>query len=335
MDLVTRLSSLFGKNSDYPTEYKRFKKAMSRNPGDQGLKAQFIKFSLLNRFTNREAVEGHMGEILRMFDRISQEEPFDLQCHYLVGKYHQEMGDYRQAYQVYLNALRRFNRYVGKNPDLKSDNVELAYSVALNLMTLQSNPVDPEVERCFKIIRKSFPLHLKRIELENEMAKPAPDRARIKALTEEVRRFKTEEDKNLPEAAPESREAPAKKVPPTAEEPAARPPVHAPKALFSKIFSDLAPEAVGLSGAKAGNPREGKTQPPEGEKMDFLKLPPPSDFSDQGFGFMAYLQDRWEGPFTPSQLHSKGFLRPVTWVCRVGSQQVLQAYEVPDLHRFF
>ena len=105
---------------------------------------------------------------------------FDLQCHYLVGKYYQEAKDNRKAYQVYLNAIKRFNQYVVKNPDLKSENVELAYSVALNLMTLQSSPFDPELEKCFKNIRKSYPLHVKRIEFENEMAKPAPDKVRIR-----------------------------------------------------------------------------------------------------------------------------------------------------------
>ena len=140
--MFAQLSSLFGKNSDYSAEYNRFKKAMARNSRDHGLKAQFIKFCLLNRFTKHETMESHIAEALALFETIDHTEAFDLQCHYLVGKYYQEVKDFRKAYQVYLGAIKHFNRYVGKNPDLKSDNVELAFSVALNLMTLQSNPID-------------------------------------------------------------------------------------------------------------------------------------------------------------------------------------------------
>ncbi len=50
---------------------------------------------------------------------------------------------------------------------------------------------------------------------------------------------------------------------------------------------------------------------------------------------MVYTNNSWEGPFTPLQLSSKGFLKPGTWVCRAGSQHVTQAYEVPDLLLLF
>src|SRR5579859_701892 len=152
------IDSLLGKDTDYTDEYKRFKKSIERNPGDYGLKAEFIKFCLLNRFTKHEVVKDHIAEALKLFDSIANADAFDLQCHYLVGKYYQEERDLRKAYQVYLNAVKRFNQYTGKNPNMKSENTELAYSVALNLMTLQSNPVDPQVELCFRLIRKSFPL---------------------------------------------------------------------------------------------------------------------------------------------------------------------------------
>ena len=56
------ISSLFGSKSTYPTEYKKFKKAMAENPRDHGLKAQFIKFCLLNRFTKHETMENHIKE---------------------------------------------------------------------------------------------------------------------------------------------------------------------------------------------------------------------------------------------------------------------------------
>jgi len=192
-----KLSDLFGKDSDVSATYKRFKKTMERNNGDYGLKTQFIKFCLLNRFTNNKSIENYIAEALALFETIENDHGFDIQCHYLVGKYYQEDKDYRKAYQIYLTAIRRFNQYVAKHPNLKTENSELAYSISLNLMILQSNPIDPEVEKCFKIIHKSYALHVKRFEFENEMAKPAPDKARIKQLKEEVRMLKAEEEKEI------------------------------------------------------------------------------------------------------------------------------------------
>jgi len=205
-----KLSELFGKDSDVSATYKRFKKAMERNSGDYGLKAQFIKFCLLNRFTNTKTIENYIAEALALFETIENSHGFDIQCHYLVGKYYQEDKNYRKAYYIYLTAIKRFNQYVEKHPNLKSENSELAYSIALNLMILQSNPVDPEVEKCFKIIHKSFPLHVKRFEFENEMAKPAPNKDRIKQLKEEIRQLKIDEEKEVLTATVE--ETPANPV---------------------------------------------------------------------------------------------------------------------------
>jgi hypothetical protein len=314
-------SFLRGKGSDYSSEFKRYEKAMERNPADQGLKTQFIKFCLLNRFTWKDIQQEHITEALRMFEGIQDGDSFDLQCHYLVGKYYQEIQDYRKAYGVYLNAIKRFNQYVGKNPDLKSDNTDQAYSVALNLMSLQSNPIDPEVERCFKIIRKSFPLHLKQVELENEMGKPAPDQGRVWQLTEEIRRLKAEEDKELAAAQAEVPKPEKKEEEPSNAQPAPT------KGIFSKLFSELSPSSVGLSGMPE---EESPKTRAGGENGDFLKLSPLSEANPNAV-FMAFHDEKWVGPFTLSQLKSEGFLRSSTWVCRPGSQQVLQAYEVPDL----
>jgi hypothetical protein len=172
--------SLFGKSDDYLSEYENLKKSLKRNPNDHLLKIRFINFCLTNRFTKHEAMEEHVAEALKLFESVEQAEPFDLQCHYLVGKYFQGNQDHHRAYRAYLNAIKRFNRHSVKNPELKGDNADLAYSVALNLIALQSDPIDPELEICFKLIRKSLPLHLKRFQLEHEMGKPAPDKERIK-----------------------------------------------------------------------------------------------------------------------------------------------------------
>lgn len=316
------LSQLFGKKSSYPSEYKRFKKALQQNPLDYGLKAQFIKFCLLNRFTKHEVVESHMAEALALFEKIEHERNFDLQCHYLVGKYYQEERNARKAYQIYLDAIKYFNQYVVKNPDLKSENVELAYSIALNLMTLQSNPADPELEKCFKNIRKSYPLHVKRIEMENEMAKPAPDSARIKQLAEEIRKLRTEEGKEsspvpamVKAAAPEEKPAQAPSLPEEKKDD-----------IFSKLFRVPTLVLEDLKDLR-------KTEAPALlEKEDSFKLSPLYDNTDHGSTFMVFQNDDWEGPYTLPQLRSLGSLSHGTWVCRVGSQLVTQAYEVPDLH---
>ncbi len=333
MGFIDQLSSLIGKDSDYAAEYKRYKKGMERNPGDYGLKAQFIKFCLLNRFTKQQMSQDHMAEALKLFEDIAETETFDLQCHYLVGKYYQEERDTKRAYRVYLHAIKRFNQLVMKSPDLKSENAELAYSVALNLMTLQTNPIAPEVETCFKIIRKSFPLHLKRIEFENEMAKPAPDKARVKQLSEEIRKLRAEEEKEIPASSPAKKttqEAPVEK--------SAAPPEPKPKegkGIFSKLFSELSPDSLGLS--ESGEPGSPKAQakPEGGDRVDSFKLHLPTEAANNGSAFLVFHDDKWEGPFTISQLRTMGFLRHATWVCRDGSQQVLQAYEVPDLQPLF
>jgi len=357
MGLISGFSSLLGKDSSYSVEYKKFKKAIQRNPADIGLKSEFIKFCLLNRFTNQEAAEDHVSEALRLFESFPDTDHFDLQCHYLVGKYYQEEKDYRKAYQVYLNALKRFNQRVAKDPALKAENVELVYSVALNLMALQSDPVAPEVEQSFKIIRKSFPLHLKRIEFENEMAKPAPNAARIKQLTEEIRRLKAEEEKGSSPAPAEKTHAAApaekasavlpvekatpassdQKAPETTEpskavEAAPGVKLKEPKGFFSKLFTELSPESLGLT-ASQSDPQNPKILRDKADSADSLKLSPPSE-AGAGSTFLVHHNNHWEGPYTPAQLQSLGFLKPAAWVCRAGSQQVIQAYEVPDLQAF-
>ncbi len=328
---------LFGKNSNYSADYKKFKKAMSANPGDYILKAQFIKFCLLNRFTKHETIKDHITEALGMFENIARAESFDLQCHYLVGKYYQEDRDTRKAYQVYLYAIQRFNDYVVENPDLKSENTELAYSIALNLMTLQLNPVDPEVERCFKIIRKSFPLHLKRIELEHEMAKPAPEKAKIKQLGEAIRKLKAqEEEKEKENPAP----APAEEkitAPEEAKAPEPKPKPKDGKGINSKLFRDLSLDPMGFAELTKKVDLRPDLMPEKPGYMDSFQLSPLPDSQAHGPAFMVYHEEHnhWEGPYSPDQLRNMGFLKPASWVCRAGSDQVIQAYESPDLQVLF
>jgi tetratricopeptide (TPR) repeat protein len=362
MDLAAQLSSLFGKSDNYSAEYKKFKKSIALNPRDQGLKIRFIHFCLLNRFMKHETAEEHIAEALHAFEGIDHTHAFDIQTHYLVGKYYQEIKDNRRAYQVYLDAIKRFNRYVGTNPNLKSDNAESAYSIALNLMTLQSNPVDPELRQCFKILRKSYPLHLKRIELENEMSKPAPDPTRIWELKNEILSLKGEEESASSSPAQEKMAA-SSIAKPEEQEARLSPPVDEPARVEEKTPVNEPVQAVMVSppsepaqAAKekhkdpkkeiqAGSKEPGKGRkknvqtielsPGDGENLDFLKLSPTFEKSSPDTFFMVYKDESWEGPYTPLQLSSKGFLKPETWVCRAGSQHVTQAYEVPDLLLLF
>ena len=336
------MAFLFGKTSTHSAEYKRFKKAIEKNPGDLSLKGQFVKFCLMNRFTNQEGDEDHIPEALTLFATIENREPFDLQCHYLVGKFYQEERDFRRAYGIYLEAIKRFNHFAQKEPNFKADNGELAYSVALNLMALQSDPVDPHVEVCFKIIRKSFPLHQKQAELDAEMAKPAPDKRRIRKLSDEIQKLRVEEEK-LTQAAPpteqaapaekpaEAKTAPVEQAAPSEIPKAPEPPPVELKGLFSKLFNELAPDKLGLTGLPSNDTRSTPAAKAKGERIDSFILSPLSDRPTQGSSFLVFHDNQWEGPFTPSELSAKGFLKSATWVCRKGNKQVVQAYEVPDL----
>ncbi|HVZ80431.1 MAG TPA: hypothetical protein VHE12_06455 [bacterium] len=395
MGILTPLTSLLRKGSDFEAELKRYRIALQRNPNDLDLKTDLIKFILLNRFTDPQNVGEYIQEALRTFETVAGSDLFDFQCHYLVGKYYQEVKDGKNAYRVYLGALKRFNKMSEKDVNLRAEHTELAYSVALNLMTLQHDPVDPEVEKCFKVIRRSFPLHLKRIEYEHEMGKPAPDRSKLKKLVEEIKSLRGEEEKSPP-GAPEA-VAPALSAPPaekpverkaeetkpalsTAEEvlerekriaaaraalpvigkpvdkvpekkedpapaasapaqkvPEKKPePVQAPspaskaseaKGFFSPLFNQLAPAAVGLTapgGTKENPGRQGTGSGPESLTLF-------GSFEAGDKMFMAFHNDQWEGPFTVDKLKDMHFLQPSTWVCRAGSQMVMQAYEAPEL----
>jgi len=317
MGLFNGISSLLGKESDYSSEYKRFRKAVDQHPSDEGLRFQFIKFCLLNRITGRGTHADHIQEALGLFESIQNSEAFDLQCHYLVGKYYQEEKNPRKAYQVYLDALKRFNRMVTANPGLKNDNADQAYSVSLNLMTLQSDPVDPEVEKCFKTIRKSLPLNLKRIEFDAERAKPVPDPIRIKHLAAEIRKLKADEDKTsegIPAAQITVSGSPTLIEPQKADPGPRREPTPTP-----------------IGSAKSG---PGKLEIPLREiKEPVRETRPTSSYMEppQGVSYMAHENNMWLGPYTPTELQTMGFLKATTWVCLFGTQNVVQAFEVPDL----
>ena len=188
------LSQKGKKGAQYTAEYEKYKKAIQRNHHDHGLMAQFIKFLLVSHFTLEDAPKTHLTEALALYEEIDKSDHFDPQIYYLVGRYYQDKDDLK-AQKVYLAGVQHFNRYVQKNPGLKSDFVDIAYALALNFLTHQYGQIHPDLDKFFKIIRKSYPLHNKRIELENELRKPTPNQTHIKQLAQELRELKAIVDK--------------------------------------------------------------------------------------------------------------------------------------------
>ena len=148
----------FLKRLAYTAEFTNFKKILKNNPNDHALRAKFAKYCLKHYFNHQAVAETHLIEAVNQFDNIVSSDIFDLEIFYLMGKYYQGMDD-RKAKQVYLEGITRFNRYVEKNPGLKHDHVETAFSMALNLLALQTGHIDPELEKFFKSVRRTYLKH--------------------------------------------------------------------------------------------------------------------------------------------------------------------------------
>jgi len=148
----------FLKKLAYSAEFKNYKKTLKDNPGDHALRARFAKYCLKHYFNHQAVAETHLIEAVNQFDNIVHADIFDLEIYYLMGKYYQGMDDHK-ARQVYIDGITKFNRYIEKNPGLKHDYVETAFSMALNLLALKSSHIDPELERFFKSIRKTYLKH--------------------------------------------------------------------------------------------------------------------------------------------------------------------------------
>lgn len=182
----------FLKNYVHSAEFRKYKKAIRKNPSDYILRAQFAKYCLQHCFTHHGGMETHRIEAVNQFENITRSDIFDPEIYYLMGRYCQQT-DNRRAKEVYLEGIKQFNRYIEKNPDFRSE-METTLAIAMNLLTLQTSHVDPELEKFFKYIRRSYPLHVKRVELENEMEKTDSDQERIKQLIQEVKQLKASHD---------------------------------------------------------------------------------------------------------------------------------------------
>lgn len=177
------------KTAKYSSEHKKFRESLKRNSHDHGLKSQFVKFCLLSHHTLEGIPQAHLDEALGLYEDLAQTNLFDPHLYYLVGRYYQDK-DNLKAQKVYLAGVQHFNHHVGKHPHLKSDFVDMAYAIALNFVTLQYGQNHPDLDKFFKTIRKSYPLHNKRVELENELRKPNPNQALIQQLAQELRELK-------------------------------------------------------------------------------------------------------------------------------------------------
>ena len=188
------------KTAKYSREFNNYKKSLKRNSNDHALLSQFIKFCLKNHFILEDMPEAHLNEALELFKKMEQSDYFDPQVFYLVGRYYQGKDDLK-AQNAYLSGIRSFNRYIEKNPGLKSDHVELAYALALNFLNFQFGQIHPDLEIFFKTVRKSYPVLNKRVELENELMKSKPDQDRVKQLSKELKELREITSKSRPKLA--------------------------------------------------------------------------------------------------------------------------------------
>jgi tetratricopeptide (TPR) repeat protein len=191
MDLFGNLllAPMKKKGARYHSERKKFQKALEQNPRDQSLRAQLVKLCLYSHFTGEGVPEEHLSDALAHYEEAVQADHFDPSLYYLVGRYYQDKND-RKAQAVYLEGVRHFNRYIEQNPGLKGEHVEIAYALALNFVSQQSGQSHPDLEQLFKTIRKSYPLHNKFVELENELRHPDPDPERVQRLVRELKDIK-------------------------------------------------------------------------------------------------------------------------------------------------
>ncbi len=134
-------------------EFKKFKEAVRRNPNDHLLRVRFAKFCLNQYFTHKGNSKQHGIEAVNQFENINHSEVMDLEVYYLMGKFYQGQ-DNSKAISIYKKGIARYNEYSTKNLDFRHEYVELAFSIALNLLHLENNEADPELEKFFRVIRQ-------------------------------------------------------------------------------------------------------------------------------------------------------------------------------------
>lgn len=135
-------------------EFRKFKDAVQRNPQDHYLRARFAKYCLKTYFQGSSS-KVHMVEAVNQFENIVHSDVLDLEVFYLMGKYYQGQDNHK-ASEIYRKGIKRYNDFVSKSVEFRHDYVETAFTIALNLLSLESNVADPELEKFFKNVRRTY-----------------------------------------------------------------------------------------------------------------------------------------------------------------------------------
>lgn len=135
-------------------EFKKFKDAVRRNPHDHVLRARFAKYCLKSHFQGSPS-DTYAVEAVNQFENIAHSDVLDLEVFYLMGKYYQGL-DNKKAISIYQTGIKRYNDFLSKSLELRHDYVEMAFTIALNLLALESNHADPELEKFFKTVRRTY-----------------------------------------------------------------------------------------------------------------------------------------------------------------------------------
>jgi hypothetical protein len=94
-------------------------------------------------------------EAVKQFENIDHLELRELEIYYLMGKYYQGQND-KMAIEVYLKGIKKYNKFSDLDNAMRDEFVEIAFSLALSLLKLESNQPSPELEKFFKIVRHTY-----------------------------------------------------------------------------------------------------------------------------------------------------------------------------------
>ena len=135
-------------------ELRKYKEALRRNPQDHHLRARYAKYCL-NSYFQDSSSKIHVVEAVNQFENIEHSEVLDLEVFYLMGKFYQG-NDNKKAIDIYKKGIQRYNDFVNKSVEFRHEHVETAFAIALNLLSLESNHADPELEKFFKNLRRTY-----------------------------------------------------------------------------------------------------------------------------------------------------------------------------------
>jgi hypothetical protein len=145
----------FLKRIVHGVEFKKFKDAVRRNPQDHHLRARFAKYCLENYFHGTASAKIHVVEAVNQFENIVHSDALELEVFHLMGKYYQGQ-DNPKAIEIYQKGIQRYNDFVAKSVEFRHESVETAFMIAMNLLALEANHADPELEKFFKNIRRTY-----------------------------------------------------------------------------------------------------------------------------------------------------------------------------------